>query len=92
MKVFVFDTIPYDHHFEQFKAERHVPYPLPRAHFDAEIAAQTYAGHIEVWREMDRLGYDGVGLNEHHTAVLGLMNSPNMMAAVGRSAPRSSNS
>jgi alkanesulfonate monooxygenase SsuD/methylene tetrahydromethanopterin reductase-like flavin-dependent oxidoreductase (luciferase family) len=83
MKVFVFDTIPYDHHFDEFKAERHIPFPLPRKFFDPEIAARTYAGHLEVWREMDRLGYDGVGLNEHHTAVLGLMNSPNMMAAVG---------
>ena len=32
---------------------------------------------------MDRLGYDGVGLNEHHTTPHGLMNSPNMMAAAG---------
>ena len=31
---------------------------------------------------MDKLGYDGVGLNEHHTTPHGLMNSPNMMAAV----------
>ena len=30
---------------------------------------------------MDRLGFDGVGLNEHHTTPHGLMNSPNMMAA-----------
>ena len=32
---------------------------------------------------MDRLGYDGVGLNEHHTTPHGLMNSPNMMAVAG---------
>ena len=32
---------------------------------------------------MDKLGFDGVGLNEHHTTPHGLMNSPNMMAAVG---------
>jgi len=60
MKVFVFDTIPYDHHFDEFKADRHIPYPLPRKYFDPEIAARTYSAHIEVWREMDRLGYDGV--------------------------------
>ena len=30
---------------------------------------------------MDRLGYDGVGFNEHHTSPYGLMNSPNLMAA-----------
>jgi alkanesulfonate monooxygenase SsuD/methylene tetrahydromethanopterin reductase-like flavin-dependent oxidoreductase (luciferase family) len=30
---------------------------------------------------MERLGYDGVGFNEHHTSPYGLMNSPNIMAA-----------
>ena len=30
---------------------------------------------------MDRLGYDGVGFNEHHTSPYGLMNSPNLLAA-----------
>ena len=30
---------------------------------------------------MDRLGYDGVGFNEHHCSPYGLMNSPNLMAA-----------
>ena len=29
----------------------------------------------------DRLGYDGVGFNEHHTSPYGLMNSPNLLAA-----------
>ncbi|MCL6636943.1 MAG: LLM class flavin-dependent oxidoreductase, partial [Alicyclobacillus sp.] len=31
--------------------------------------------------ELDRLGYDGVGFNEHHTSPYGLMNSPNLLAA-----------
>ena len=30
---------------------------------------------------MDKLGYDGVGFNEHHCSPYGLMNSPNLMAA-----------
>ena len=30
---------------------------------------------------LDRLGYDGVGFNEHHCSPYGLMNSPNLMAA-----------
>jgi alkanesulfonate monooxygenase SsuD/methylene tetrahydromethanopterin reductase-like flavin-dependent oxidoreductase (luciferase family) len=81
MKVFLFDLLAYDKHFEEFKAERFMPYPLPGSHFDPEIAARTYAEHLAVWDEMDRLGYDGVGLNEHHTTPHGLMNSPNLMAA-----------
>jgi alkanesulfonate monooxygenase SsuD/methylene tetrahydromethanopterin reductase-like flavin-dependent oxidoreductase (luciferase family) len=42
---------------------------------------RTYAEHLDAWEELDRLGYDGVGFNEHHTSPYGLMNSPNLMAA-----------
>jgi alkanesulfonate monooxygenase SsuD/methylene tetrahydromethanopterin reductase-like flavin-dependent oxidoreductase (luciferase family) len=82
MRVYIFDLLAYGRHFEEFKADRFIPYPLPRRFFDPEIAARTYEEHLEAWEEMDRLGYDGVGLNEHHTTPHGLMNSPNMMAAV----------
>jgi alkanesulfonate monooxygenase SsuD/methylene tetrahydromethanopterin reductase-like flavin-dependent oxidoreductase (luciferase family) len=82
MKVYVFDLLAYGKHFDEFKADRLIPYPLPGKHFDPEIAACTYYEHLEAWSEMDRLGFDGVGLNEHHTTPHGLMNSPNMMAAV----------
>ena len=82
MKVFVFDLLAYGQQFDEFKADRLIPYPLPGKHFDREIAARTYYEHLEVWREMDELGFDGIGLNEHHTTPHGLMNSPNMMAAV----------
>ena len=82
MKVYVFDLLPYGKRFEEFSADGMIPYPLPGRHFDAETAARTYYEHLEIWREMDALGYDGVGLNEHHTTPHGLMNSPNMMAAV----------
>jgi alkanesulfonate monooxygenase SsuD/methylene tetrahydromethanopterin reductase-like flavin-dependent oxidoreductase (luciferase family) len=83
MKVFIFDLLAYGKHFDQYKESKYLPYPLPGDHFDPEIAATTYEQHLQAWEEMDRLGYDGVGLNEHHTTPHGLMNSPNMMAAVG---------
>jgi len=81
MQIYLFDLLPFDRHFDQFKADRFMPYPLPGSHFDPQIAARTYEEHLKVWEEMDRLGYDGVGLNEHHTTPHGLMNSPNLMAA-----------
>jgi alkanesulfonate monooxygenase SsuD/methylene tetrahydromethanopterin reductase-like flavin-dependent oxidoreductase (luciferase family) len=83
VKVFIFDLLPYGKHFDQFKPEKLIPYPLPGSHFDPETAARTYEEHLQAWEELDRLGFDGVGLNEHHTTPHGLMNSPNMMAAVG---------
>ena len=80
MQIFLFDLLPFDRHFDEFKAGRHMPFPLPGSYFDPEVAARSYEQHLAVWEEMDRLGYDGVGLNEHHTTPHGLMNSPNMMA------------
>jgi len=83
MQVFLFDLLPYDRHFDEFKPGRHMPFPLPGSYFDPEIAARSYEQHLAVWEEMDQLGYDGVGLNEHHATPHGLMNSPNMMAVAG---------
>ena len=80
MKVYLMDLLPYGRHFDQFKADRYIPYPLPGSHFDPEIAAQTYAEHFDIWNEMEELGFDGVGLNEHHTTPHGLMVSPNAIA------------
>jgi alkanesulfonate monooxygenase SsuD/methylene tetrahydromethanopterin reductase-like flavin-dependent oxidoreductase (luciferase family) len=83
MKVYVFDLLAYGKHFDEFKAEKLLPYPLSGQYFDPDVAARTYDEHIAAWKEMDKLGFDGVGLNEHHTTAHSLMNSPNMMAAVG---------
>jgi alkanesulfonate monooxygenase SsuD/methylene tetrahydromethanopterin reductase-like flavin-dependent oxidoreductase (luciferase family) len=81
MKVFVFDLLAYDRHLDHLKVGAELPYPLSKAHFDAATAVRTYEEHLQAWEEMDRLGYDGVGFNEHHTSPYGLMNSPNLMAA-----------
>ena len=81
MKVFVFDLLAYGEQLEHLKVGNELPYPLPNKYFKAEVAARTYAEHLEAWEELDRLGYDGVGFNEHHCSPYGLMNSPNLLAA-----------
>jgi alkanesulfonate monooxygenase SsuD/methylene tetrahydromethanopterin reductase-like flavin-dependent oxidoreductase (luciferase family) len=81
MKVFVFDLLPYAEHLEHLKEGRELPWPLPRRHFKPDVAVRTYEEHLTAWEAMDRIGYDGVGFNEHHTSPYGLMNSPNLMAA-----------
>lgn len=81
MKVFVFDLLPYPENLDRLKVDGELPWPLPKREFDPGLAARTYAEHLEAWEELDRLGYDGVGFNEHHTSPYGLMNSPNLMAA-----------
>src|SRR5438270_8232788 len=81
MKVFVFDLLPYAEHLDHLKDGRELPWPLPKKHFKPDVAVRTYAEHLDAWEELDRLGYDGVGFNEHHTSPYGLMNSPNLLAA-----------
>ena len=83
MKVFIFDLLAYGKHFDQYKESKYLPYPLGNDHYDREVAAETYEQHLRAWEEMDKLGFDGVGLNEHHTTPHGLINSPNMMAVAG---------
>ena len=89
MKVFVFDLLAYDANLDHLKGgETELPYPLAKRHFDAATAERTYEEHLDAWEALDRFGYDGVGFNEHHCSPYGLMNSPNLMAASRRSAPR----
>jgi len=85
MKVFVFDLLAYGEQLDHLKIGSELPYPLAKQHFNPKVAARTYAEHLDAWEELDRLGYDGVGFNEHHCSPYGLMNSPNLLAAA---APR----
>ena len=77
----MFDLLPYAQHLDHLKQGRELPWPLPRRHVDPAVAVRTYEEHLTAWEALDRLGYDGVGFNEHHTSPYGLMNSPNLMAA-----------
>jgi alkanesulfonate monooxygenase SsuD/methylene tetrahydromethanopterin reductase-like flavin-dependent oxidoreductase (luciferase family) len=82
MEVIVFDLVPYREHVDHLVgAGGELPWPLPKRHFDPQAAVLTYAEHLRAWEELDRLGFDGVGFNEHHTSPYGLMNSPNLLAA-----------
>ena len=82
MKVFVFDLLPYATHLSHLRQpDGELPYPLGSQYCDPQVVAQTYEEHLQAWEELDRLGYDGVGFNEHHTSPYGLMNSPNLLAA-----------
>lgn len=81
MKVFVFDLVPYGAELDHLKDGLELPYPLAGRHCDPQVAARTYAEHLEAWEEIDRLGFDGIAFNEHHCSPYGLMNSPNLIAA-----------
>src|SRR5262249_35450527 len=88
MKVFVFDLLAYGEQLEHLKLGNELPYPLSNKHFNAEVAARTYGEHLDAWEQLDRLGYDGVGFNEHHCSPYGLMNSPNLLAGGAAERPK----
>lgn len=81
MQVVVFDLVSYGEHLGHLVRDGELPWPLPKRHFAPDVAVRTYAEHLDAWQELDRLGFDGVGFNEHHTSPYGLMNSPNLLAA-----------
>jgi len=81
MKVFIFDLLPYRENLDYLKKDGELPRPLGRRYFKPEEQIKTYAEHLEAWEEMERLGFDGVVMNEHHGTPYGTMNSPNLLAA-----------
>src|SRR5258708_36990590 len=81
MKVFVFDLLAYGENLDHIKVGSELPYPLSSRHFKSDVAVGTYAEHLDAWEELDRLGYDGVGFNEHHSSPYGPVNSPHLMSS-----------
>jgi alkanesulfonate monooxygenase SsuD/methylene tetrahydromethanopterin reductase-like flavin-dependent oxidoreductase (luciferase family) len=73
MRIFTFDFVPYARNLKG-----NLGYPVGRHHFDPEIAAQTYANHVEQFQVCEEVGFDGISLNEHHGSPYGLDNSPNV--------------
>jgi alkanesulfonate monooxygenase SsuD/methylene tetrahydromethanopterin reductase-like flavin-dependent oxidoreductase (luciferase family) len=49
--------------------------------FDPARANQVYHEYIDQLEYADALGFDGIGVNEHHQNAYGIMPSPNIIAA-----------
>lgn len=80
MQVFAFDWTAYGENLDHFRTNGEMP-RLVRDHFDPSVAFHTYKNHVEAWIELEKQGFDGVAINEHHGTPFGLGNSPNLMAA-----------
>jgi hypothetical protein len=58
---------------------------------DPEKVRQYYKWSLDELELADRLGFDGIGVNEHHQNGYGFMPSPNVMAgALARRTPNNS--
>jgi hypothetical protein len=54
---------------------------VPNSLYDPVKGHQVYNDHLDLLEYADQLGFDGIGINEHHSNAYGLMPSPNLMAA-----------
>jgi alkanesulfonate monooxygenase SsuD/methylene tetrahydromethanopterin reductase-like flavin-dependent oxidoreductase (luciferase family) len=62
---------------------------LTNAHYDPKLGAELYHDYLDQMELADRLGFDGVCLNEHHQTAYGMMPIPGVLAgALTRSIKR----
>jgi alkanesulfonate monooxygenase SsuD/methylene tetrahydromethanopterin reductase-like flavin-dependent oxidoreductase (luciferase family) len=54
---------------------------LPNSRYDPELGHRLYSDYLEQAVAAERLGYDGVCVEEHHQTAYGTMPAPNLMAA-----------
>src|SRR3954465_5719405 len=55
---------------------------LPNSNFDPEIASELYNRYHEEYQGADESGFDGIMINEHHTAPFCMQASINITGAV----------
>jgi alkanesulfonate monooxygenase SsuD/methylene tetrahydromethanopterin reductase-like flavin-dependent oxidoreductase (luciferase family) len=82
MRFVFFHLMPYPFLPDDF--DESYPSPsltFPNKHFDRDVGNRLYHRYLDELEYADRLGFDGIGVNEHHQTAYGLMPSPNIMAA-----------
>ena len=82
MKFTWFHLMPYRYLPDNFKQKYHsVWVDIPCELYNPEKGHWLYNEYLDGLEFADRMGYDGIGVNEHHQNGYGLMPSPNLMAA-----------
>lgn len=82
MKFVFFHLMPYPYLPDDFDERFTSPsLTFPNGYFDPQRGNQLYHRYLDELEHADRLGFDGIAVNEHHQTAYGLMPSPNIMAA-----------
>jgi alkanesulfonate monooxygenase SsuD/methylene tetrahydromethanopterin reductase-like flavin-dependent oxidoreductase (luciferase family) len=82
MKFTWFHLMPYRFLPEDFKEKyRSVWVDIPQNLWDPKVGHRLYNDYLDQLEYADQMGFDAVGVNEHHQNAYGLMPSPNIMAA-----------
>jgi alkanesulfonate monooxygenase SsuD/methylene tetrahydromethanopterin reductase-like flavin-dependent oxidoreductase (luciferase family) len=82
MRFFFFHLMPYaplDPDYDRTHKSSWVT--LPNSYYDPELGAELYNRYLDELEYAAELGFEGIGVNEHHQNAYGLMPSPNIMAA-----------
>jgi alkanesulfonate monooxygenase SsuD/methylene tetrahydromethanopterin reductase-like flavin-dependent oxidoreductase (luciferase family) len=82
MKLLSFHLMPYRHlDFEAAAKHRSAWVVLPNSLYDPVKGADEYERHIDLLVYSEKLGFDGLGVNEHHQTAYGMMPAPNLIAS-----------
>jgi alkanesulfonate monooxygenase SsuD/methylene tetrahydromethanopterin reductase-like flavin-dependent oxidoreductase (luciferase family) len=82
MKFTWFNLMPWPHLPDDFREKyRSVWVDIPSRLYDPVKGHAVYHAYLDQLEYADQLGFDGIGVNEHHANAYGLMPSPNLMAA-----------
>jgi len=82
MKFTWFNLMPWPDLPDDFREKnRSVWVDIPSRYFDPERAHTVYNDHLDCLEYAAQVGFDGIGVNEHHQNGYGIMPSPNLIAA-----------
>jgi alkanesulfonate monooxygenase SsuD/methylene tetrahydromethanopterin reductase-like flavin-dependent oxidoreductase (luciferase family) len=82
MKFTWFHLMPYRFLPDDFTQKyRSVWVDIPRDLYDPKLGHKLYNEFLDELEFADQMGFDGLGVNEHHQNAYGMMPSPNLMAA-----------
>ena len=82
MQFFYFHLMPWPHLPRDFdRAYDSAWVTLPNRLYDPQRGHQLYNEYLDELEHAERLGFDGLCVNEHHQNAYGTMPSPNLMAA-----------
>ena len=82
MKLCFFHLMPYQHLPDNFEQDYHsVWVDVPNSLFDGKKGHVLYNDYLDQLAFAEKMGFDGICVNEHHSNAYGMMPSPNLMAS-----------
>jgi alkanesulfonate monooxygenase SsuD/methylene tetrahydromethanopterin reductase-like flavin-dependent oxidoreductase (luciferase family) len=82
MKFICFHLMPYRPlDLEAAKDHRSAWVVLPNSLYDPKKGAAEYDSYLDQLAYAEKLGFDAIGVNEHHQTAYGLMPAPNLIAS-----------